>query len=192
MIEWYYVVLVTMLSVYISAWLGAEVIASNQRYKVSHIQMLLIPGLVIISAFFIGYRNNYCTVVPIGYGVKRNRRSHFLLQVSNRQIIVLEYLLYKKKLLLFLWAFNKVNRQAKSYNNTIDLQIISTVLECIEKRLLLQVRPDYTTIKVLVSTIKNDRISIPSFDYADFISCSSKNVINLARRTHEVSWNYAR
>lgn len=191
MVGWHYILAITFLSIYISAWLGVEIIADSRKYKVTHLQMSIIPLICILAIPFMGYNNYSTTIIPIASRFYKKKRVHIFLTITIRKFIIWEYLIYQGKMPLCLWAFNQVNRAAKR-SNELDFHKIREVIGCMEKKLIMQSRPDYQQMKAQNYTIETEKNSVQHFDTPDLFPYYEKNFIPMERKCHEVIWNYAR
>ena len=103
MVGWHYILAITFLSIYISAWLGVEIIADSRKYKVTHLQMSIIPLICILAIPFMGYNNYSTTIIPIASRFYKKKRVHIFLTITIRKFIIWEYLIYQGKMPLCLF-----------------------------------------------------------------------------------------
>jgi len=195
MAEWYYIMIFTVCSVYISAWLGVEMLADNTKYKISHIQMFSIPLICILAIFYLGCHNKHITRVPFTSKWSKNKYVHYSIFISNRELVLREYLGHRGKLLLCLRSFNEVNRSRKHSLSSFDFHTVIRVFECMEKSLIMQSKPRHIAKQAYNFTISVDGLSFSGIDSSAFFHPSEKPVVpvvEIPQKSYEVNWNYAR
>lgn len=192
MIEWYFIVISIIIVVYVSCWLGVEMIAYNLGYQMTHLQMFFIPAVCILAAFGILLSSNNVFIGIQGYILNSQRfiKFHFTRNYSNR-LLLAEYLFHGGKLSLCMWAVYEVcNNKNKGEASPLKAHYLLQVLEVIEEKVVERSFPilkDLTySVSITLNTISAPFVKIPKKSRKSTVKLSNDSICN------EVVWNYVR
>ena len=192
MIEWYFIVISIVIVVYVSCWLGVEMIAYNLGYQMTHLQMFSIPAICILAAFGILFSSNNVFISIQGNILNSQRfiKFHFIRNYSNR-LLLAEYLFHGGKLSLCMWAVHEVcNNKSKEKVSPPKTYYLLQVLEVIEGEMaerLFPILKDLTySVSITLNTIPAPFVKIPKKSRKSTVKLNNDSICN------EVVWNYVR
>lgn len=137
MVEWYFIVISIMIVVYVSCWLGVEMIAYNLNYQMTHIQKFFVPAICVLAALGILFSDDvyidFQRDIPSPQGLLKFRLTR---SFSNRMLLA-EYLFHGGKLSLCMWAVHEVycNKNIGKIPSR-KIYYLLQVIEVIEKKVI--------------------------------------------------------
>lgn len=185
-IEWYFIVISIIVVVYISSWLGVEMIAYNLGYKMTHLQMLFIPAVCILAAFGILFSDNNIFIGIQGDVLSLRRFVKFPFthryRYSNR-LLLAEYLFHGGKLSLCMWAVYEVlNNKNKGKTPSRKAYLFLQVLEVIEEKVVERSFPilkDLTySVSITLNTFSVPFVKIPKQSRKSTVKLDNDSIYN--------------
>lgn len=176
MVEWYFIVISIIIVVYVSCWLGVEMLAYNLNYQMTHTQKFFVPTICLLAAVGILFSDNvlidFQRDIPSSRGFIKFRLIH---SFSNKMLFA-EYLFHGGKLSLCMWAVHEV--YCKKNMGKIPFRkfyYLLQVLEIIEKKVIERTFPILKDLTYSVSIT----LSAFSFSFAKIPKKSRKTTMNL-------------